>query len=331
MKWFGFWVIGVLTAIFSPCGIAHELRPAYLELREVVPGEFAVTWRTPYKAGRPALLPELPEICRQRGPAQVEQRTDASIHRWRIEVSAVALRGAVIEFPGLTPELMDVLVRVVWREGPGWTSVVRGAGGLRIPYQPTARSTVSRYMVLGVEHIWFGFDHLLFVLGLLWIVRGWQRLVGTVTAFTLAHSITLTLAVTGSMRLSAAPVEAVIALSILLLACELARNTRGLTSRHTWLVGFGFGLLHGFGFAGALAEVGLPSGAMFWALAGFNLGVEFGQLVFVLALVFCRLMWRHWVVRSDGWRSDGWFVQLPVYGMGTVAAFWFFERLAAFP
>lgn len=326
MKRCGFWVIGFLVVSLSPCGMAHELRPAYLELREVVPGEFAVTWRTPDKAGRPALFPELPEVCRPRGPAQVEQRSDASVHRWRIEVPADSLRGAVIEFPGLTPELMDVLVRVVWREGPGWTSVVRGEGGLRIPYRPTGSSTLSRYMVLGVEHIWFGFDHLLFVLGLLWIVRGWQRLIGTVTAFTLAHSITLTLAVTGSMRLSSAPVEAVIALSILLLACELARNTQGLTSRYTWLIGFGFGLLHGFGFAGALAEVGLPSGAMFWALAGFNLGVEFGQLVFVLALVLGRLVWRRYVTPSDSW-----LVQLPVYGMGTVAVFWFCERLAAFP
>ena len=326
MKLQGCWTIGFLILVLSPRTMAHELRPAYLELREVVAGEFAVTWRTPYKAGRPALLPQLPAVCRQRGPTQVEQRPEAAVHRWRVEVPADSLRGTVIEFPGLTPELMDVLVRVVWREGAGWTSVARGARGLRIPYRPTAGSTLARYLVLGVEHIWFGFDHLLFVVGLLWIVRGWQQLIATVTAFTLAHSITLTLAVTGNIRLSSAPVEAVIALSILLLASELARDTRGLTSRYTWLVGFGFGLLHGFGFAGALAEVGLPSEALFWALAGFNLGVELGQLVFVSALLLCRLVWRRCAAPSD----DG-LVHLPAYGMGSVAVFWFFERLAAFP
>ena len=327
MKRHGYGMVCVLIMTLSSDSMGHELRPAYLELREVAAGEFAVTWRTPCQAGRPALMPKLPAVCRQSGPAHVEQQRDVSIHRWRIDAPAGSLRGARIAFPGLTSELMDVLVRIVWREGPSWTSVVRGTEGfLRIPRKPTASSTLSQYLVLGVEHIWFGFDHLLFVLGLLWIVRGWRRLVGTVTSFTLAHSITLALAVTGSVRLSPAPVEAVIAMSIVLLACELARSQRGLTSRYAWLVGFGFGLLHGFGFAGALVEVGLPQGAVFWALAGFNLGVELGQLVFVSVLVLCGLLWRRCVSPSDRWLT-----QLPVYAMGTIAVFWFFERLAAFP
>ncbi|MAV36026.1 MAG: hypothetical protein CMJ59_11240 [Planctomycetaceae bacterium] len=325
----GCWVavFGCVGLLAPQSGAAHQLQPAYLELREVTPGNFAVAWRTPRRAERPALWPRLPEGSHQRGPIGVQQQQDISVYRWLIQVPAGTLRGSSIEFPGRTAELMDIVVRIVWRQGPAWTGVVRGSQeDLRIPRQPTPGTTLTRYVALGVEHIWFGFDHLLFVLGLLWIARGWKRLVATVTAFTLAHSLTLSLAVTSAIRLPPVPVEAVIALSILLLAGEVSGNAQGATSRYVWAVGFGFGLLHGFGFAGALGEVGLPPGAMLWALAGFNLGVELGQLVFVLVLMLAGLLWSRRAAPSGGWIE-----RLPVYGMGTVAAFWFFQRLAAFP
>ena len=181
---------------------------------------------------------------------------------------------------------------------------------------------------MGVKHILLGIDHLLFVLGLVLIVRSTPRLVKTITAFTLSHSITLALATLGFVHVPQAPVEAVIALSILFLASELARRNRGesgLTARRPWLVAFSFGLLHGFGFAGALSEVGLPETDIPLALLLFNLGVEAGQLLFVAAVL--ALLWcgRRLATSAPRWLQDA-----PAYAVGSLAAFWLIERVAAF-
>ena len=186
------------------------------------------------------------------------------------------------------------------------------------------------YLMHGVEHILFGFDHLLFVLALILIVRSGRVLLWTITAFTLAHSITLSLATLGVVQVPAPPVEAAIALSIVLLACEIIRLRRGqtsLTARWPWLVAFAFGLLHGLGFAGALTEIGLPQGDIPLALFAFNVGVEIGQLIFVaavLGVLACvkRIDFPPVVERHA--------LSIATYGIGTMAAFWFIERLAGF-
>jgi hydrogenase/urease accessory protein HupE len=239
------------------------------------------------------------------------------------------LAGTVIRIDRLDATFTDVLVRLVRSDG-----LVQTARAT--PSQPsvTVEASVGRwevaatYLKLGVEHILGGVDHLLFVFGLMLLVSGWRRLLGTITAFTVAHSLTLAGATLGWVHAPQAPVEAVIALSIVFVAVEVVRaheGRPGLAQRWPWLVAFTFGLLHGFGFAGALREVGLPSQAIPVALLFFNLGVELGQLAFVLIVVGLRHVFRGQLQRlpRGAWR-------VPTYGIGGVAAFWVIERLTRF-
>jgi hydrogenase/urease accessory protein HupE len=222
-----------------------------------------------------------------------------------------------------------VLVRVSTPDGAVATTLVRRSQPwLEVAPDRGAVAIAGAYLMHGVEHILGGFDHMLFVLGLMWIVRGVGRLVKTVTAFTVAHSITLALATLGYVRLPGPPVEASIALSILLLAVEIARMDRGepsLTVRFPWAVAFSFGLLHGFGFAGALAEVGLPPADIPLALFAFNAGVEVGQLAVVVGFLAAS-----WLARRLRIRWPAWARAAPAYAFGSLAAYWFFDRLAGF-
>ena len=189
---------------------------------------------------------------------------------------------------------------------------------------------MQTYTVLGIEHILTGFDHLLFVLALVLIVRGTRRLIWTVTAFTLAHSITLALATLGVIHVPGPPVEAIIALSIVFVANEIIhqqRGTEGLAARKPWLIAFSFGLLHGLGFAGALAEVGLPQNSIALALLFFNVGVELGQLLFIAAVLACGALVR--AVAAH--RIDARRTVIPLaYCIGGTASYWVIERIAAF-
>jgi hydrogenase/urease accessory protein HupE len=192
----------------------------------------------------------------------------------------------------------------------------------------TAGQVVWDYTVLGFEHILIGFDHLLFVLALLLIVSGTRRLLWTITAFTLAHSITLAAATLGIIWVPGPPVETTIALSILFLASELIKVNQGkpsLTAKYPWVVAFAFGLLHGLGFAGALADVGLPQHEIPLALLMFNVGVELGQIFFVLMILFLVFVLKKLYTNWPAWSK-----QVPAYGIGIMAAFWFIERISAF-
>jgi hydrogenase/urease accessory protein HupE len=235
------------------------------------------------------------------------------------------IAGRKIEIAGLNVTLLDVLVRIRDRGGPATSHILR-------PAEPSfiagaGDSDEWGYLRLGIEHILYGLDHLFFVLGLLLIVRGTKALLKTITAFTVAHTITLALATFGVVRVPVAPVEAVIALSIVFLGSELAlfqRGKVGLTYRSPWVVAFAFGLLHGFGFAGTLARIGIPRTDIPLALLLFNCGVELGQLAFVLAfLAFVHslrdleLKWPRWAQQS-----------VP-YAFGAVAACWFIQRCAS--
>lgn len=330
----GLGVLGLLLALLpgAPAARAHESRPAYLEITETAPGRYGVMWRTPLLAGRrlPVIL-EFPASCRSVVEPTETVLPDSVVERRLIDAGQTGLSGQRIRFRGLEAGITDVLVRVTQRDGTHWTEVVRPSRPwIGITGAPGVLSVAGDFLLHGVKHILLGFDHLLFVFGLLLLVdRGWA-LVKTITAFTLAHSITLALATLGVMRVPGPPVEAAIALSILLLATEVMRLHCGrpsVTARWPWAVAFCFGLLHGFGFAGALAAIGLPQTDVPLALFTFNLGVESGQLVFVAVVLGLRAVLTR--------------IMLPVlvqhrarpaasYVLGTLAAFWFFQRLTAF-
>jgi hydrogenase/urease accessory protein HupE len=311
---------------------AHEARPAYLEIKETAQGRYSVVWRTPVLAGmRLPVVLQLPDDLKNLNEPVVQELTDSLVERRWIDAGPNGLAGRRIEFPGLQLTITDVLFRIERLDGTRATELVR-------PSQPWVEIAVARgplavagaYLVHGIEHILFGFDHLLFVLALILIVRRGRTLLWTITAFTLAHSITLTLATLGIVHVPGPPVEATIALSILLLASELVRVQRGqasVTARWPWIVAFTFGLLHGFGFAGALTEIGLPQGDIPLALFMFNVGVEIGQLIFVAVVMGMLACVRHMHFPRVIERPA---LSIATYAIGIAAAFWFIERLSGF-
>ncbi|MDH4115433.1 MAG: HupE/UreJ family protein, partial [Burkholderiaceae bacterium] len=239
---------------------AHEVRPGYLEVRQVEAATFDVLWKVPANGEyRLRLHARLPEEC-QGAPNQGTFVGGAFVERWRAQCPG-GLVGRTIDIEGLSATRTDVLARIEWSDGT--TQAVRltpERTSFEVKAAPDALEVVRTYFVLGVEHILLGIDHLLFVLGLLFLVGSWKRLIATVTAFTVAHSITLAAATLGLVHVAQAPVEATIALSIMFVAAEIIHGAHGesrLASRAPWLVAFVFGLLHGFGFAGALREIGL--------------------------------------------------------------------------
>lgn len=230
---------------------------------------------------------------------------------------------------GLSATQTDTLLRIQLADGSMHTTVLRpDSPSFLVPPVASKLEVASSYFVLGLEHILGGIDHLLFVLGLLLIVRGVGLLIKTVTAFTIAHSITLAMAALGFVKVPQAPVEAVIALSILFLATELMKlhdGKVGLTVRFPWVVALSFGLLHGFGFAGALAEIGLPQTAIPLALFTFNVGVEAGQLIFIAAALGVI-----WLLKQIPMAWPAWSLRVPAYAIGSLAAFWVIQRTVSF-
>ena len=326
------YVLALCAAQLAQDASAHDARPAYLQIEEIIPGRYDVLWRTPVLSGmRLPVALRLPGAMRNVTQPAVQELSDSIVERRVVETQGGALGAARIEFPGLQATISDVLVRVTLLDGTRSTTLVR-------PSQPwvelaTARgpfAVVGAYVVHGVTHILLGFDHLLFVTALILIVRSVSALLWTISAFTIAHSITLALATLGVVRVPGPPVEAAIALSIALVAAELLRAQRGepsLSARRPWLVAFCFGLLHGFGFAGALTAVGLPPGDIPLALFAFNFGVELGQLVFIAVALGAIAIARRTQLFSE---LEPRALRASAYAIGITAAFWFFERLAAF-
>lgn len=320
-------VLVVLLAVI-PAAMAHESRPAYLQIHETAPGKYNLLWRTPTLAGRrlPVVL-QLPDGARSLREPVVQSLSDSTLERRWIDAGSEGLAGKRIEFPGLQFTITDALVRVELLDGRTMQMIAR-------PSQPWVKIAASQswwqvmgtYSVEGIRHILFGADHLLFVLGLLLLVKDGWMLVKTITAFTVAHSITLAIATFGYASAPALPLNAAIALSILFLGPEIVRSWRGETSftiRHPWVVAFAFGLLHGFGFATALTDAGLPPADLPLALLSFNLGVEMGQLGFV-ALILALA--RSFQVLEIHWPR--WVQMLPGYTVGALGAFWTLQRVA---
>lgn len=310
---------------------AHDARPAYLQISEIGPQSYSVLWRTPRLSGRPLPVAlELPAAAHDLTAPHRQLLDDSILERRVIELPG-GLAGQRIRFPGLQGTITDVLVRVQPAGEAATTSLVRPSQPwLDVAASPDVFAVVALYFVQGVDHILLGFDHLLFVLALVLIVASLRVLFWTITAFTIAHSITLALATLGLVSVPGPPVEAAIALSIVLLACEVLRVRRGrpsLTARWPWVVAFTFGLLHGFGFAGALSDIGLPQGDIPLALFSFNVGVEAGQLLFVGAVLAVIAAARRLALPAPLTRYTH---ELVTLSIGSLAAFWFFERLAAF-
>jgi hydrogenase/urease accessory protein HupE len=306
---------------------AHEARPAYLELKETAPGQFSVLWRTPVLAGmRLPIVLQLPDDVKNLREPTVQELTDSLLERRSIDAGPKGLAGKRIEFPGLQLTITDVLVRVEMLDGRNWMLVARPQQAwIQIAEARGAAATAETFLTQGIEHILLGVDHLLFVLGLLLIVRTPWMLVKTITAFTIAHSITLAIATLGYAHVPAPPLNTLIALSILFLGPEIVRAWRGETSftiRHPWVVAFAFGLLHGFGFASGLAAIGLAQGDIPLALLMFNVGVEIGQLAFVAVIL---LMVRAFKVLEVRWSKP--MELLPAYVVGSLGAFWTIQRL----
>jgi hydrogenase/urease accessory protein HupE len=310
---------------------AHEVRPAFLELRQRGDGHYEILWKVPSLGNdmRLGIYVELPENCKRLGESHRLFSNNAFIERWSVDCPG-GLVGHTIAIAGLTATVTDVLVRV--QRTDGTTQVVRlnpAAATFVVEAQPDALEVAATYFRLGVEHILTGVDHLLFVLALLILVKGVKRLIATVTAFTLAHSLTLAGATLGLVHVPQPPVEACIALSIVFVAAEILRRRGGLTARFPWVIAFIFGLLHGFGFAGALSEVGLPQNAIPIALLFFNLGVEAGQLLFIAA-VFTAVAAGHSILRSSSLALPRWAWRIPPYAIGALATFWVIDRTSRF-
>ena len=322
-----FWVLVLLLmAGVSGVSFGHESQPGSLEIRQLAPARYEVVWRAPIYYGKPhpAEL-ALPEEWKTLGEPTIRQLADSAVHRRIVEVPGESIDGSVIRFPGLEKTITDVFVRVSRLDGSESTSIVRPPGPsveLR-GERPWYVSSID-YLALGFHHILMGIDHLLFVLGLLIIVGGRGMLIKTITSFTIAHSITLAIATLGYAQVPGPPLNAAIALSILFLGPEIVRVWRGQTSftiRHPWVVAFAFGLLHGFGFATGLSTAGVPKAEIPLALLTFNVGVELGQIAFVVLALLCyrslkvlKFSWPRWVEFGPG------------YAIGSLGAFWFIQR-----
>lgn len=323
--WVLLWILLGAWAWSAPV-LAHESQPGLLEIRQLTTERWEIAWRAPIYYGKPhpARL-VLPADWQPVGEPEVRRLASAELHRQIVTVPAGKLDGSVIAFPGLEQTITDVFVRMSRLDSSEASQVVR-------PVRPEAvlrgerpwTATAGEYLVLGFQHILLGIDHLLFVLGLLVIVRGTRMLVETITAFTVAHSITLGLATLGYASVPGPPLNAAIALSIMFLGPEMVRAWRGQTSftlRHPWLVAFLFGLLHGFGFASGLSMVGMTRAEIPLALGMFNVGVELGQLTFVGLILFTYHAMRTLAFRWPRWAELG-----PAYVVGSLGTYWTIQR-----
>ena len=312
---------------------ADDLRPGYLEIRETTsPAKgaaerhyYAVNWKAPIKPGLAGgVTPTFPRDCIATAPQRIVD-ADALLARWSIDCQK-PLGGREISLSGIKNTSADALLRYQSTSGVTQTARITPAvPAARIAEKPDRWQVARTYFITGVEHILMGYDHLLFVLCLVLLLNGALRVAATVTAFTIAHSLTLIATTLDLIRVPGPPVEATIALSIVFLAVEIVKRKPGelrLSERIPWIVAFLFGLLHGFGFAGALAEIGLPQGEVPMALLTFNLGVEAGQLV-IVGVSMAVLA----IIRRAGDAAFRKVQTLSAYAIGAVAAMWLIERV----
>jgi hydrogenase/urease accessory protein HupE len=321
-------IVFIILLFTSLASGAHEIRPAYLEIRENADHSLSITWKQPLvgEYGVP-LHPAISAGWLQDSTAEQYYTESYLVKHWKVSPAHATLDAQTITIYGLEKTITDVLVQIILPQS-SFTYLVK-------PIRPFVKLNISKpqpppvwqYIQLGIYHIWTGVDHLLFVFGLLLLVRTRSLLIWTITAFTIAHSITLTLATLHIVEVSSAFTEAAIALSIVFLGVELVHHYQGkngLTFKFPWLVSFLFGLLHGLGFATALSDVGLPQNNIPMALFLFNVGVELGQLSFVTLMLLMIA-----VIKRPRFQFSAWSVRIPAYVIGTLATYWFIERVLA--
>jgi hydrogenase/urease accessory protein HupE len=317
----------LIAALATGQAFAHEVRPAYLEVTERADGSADVLWKQP-SAGSLAvrLIPHISGGLLERAPTSVSTAPNFEIRTWRgVKTGSQGVDGRTVTIEGLDRTITDVLVVVTLKNGDSVQEVLRPQNPSLALHIAKNGLAVPAYLMLGIEHILTGVDHLSFVLGLLLLVRGRTMLFKTITAFTIAHSITLAATTLHLITVRPALIESLVAFSILFVAVELVhlyRGREGLTVRYPWLIAFTFGLLHGSAFAGALKEIGLPPNAIPLSLLLFNVGVEFGQLLFVVAAMGIISLLARLPRQLPTWSRWA-----PPYAIGSFAAFWFLERL----
>jgi len=324
------YLLHIIVGILVPTLLwAHEIRPGYLEIKENADHSLQITWKQPMTGEYSIPLhPVISTGWMMDSLAAISQTESYLIKRWQIPAIHEPLDKQIIRIDGLEKTMTDVLVQVIFLNDVSFTYLVK-------PIQPFVKLNlfkpqpppVWQYIQLGIYHIWSGFDHVLFVFGLLLLVKKRSRLIWTITAFTVAHSITLALATLHIINVSASFTEAAIALSIVFIAVELLRHYKGINGfayHFPWLVSFLFGLLHGLGFASALQDVGLPANNIPLALFLFNVGVEAGQLAFVFAMLLLLTG-----IRRLQFQLPQLSYKAPAYLIGVMAMYWFIERVVA--
>ena len=313
----------------SAAAFAHQFAPALLDLKETAPGRLAVLWKQPaVRVMGSVLRPVLPGACKGIGVPVAAREGTGIVARWQIACPA-GLVGQSLEVEGLASSRADALLRVELLDGRSFVQILTAdEPSFLVPEEKGQLAVLQSYIELGIEHILTGWDHLIFVLALVLLVGWGAKLLWTITAFTLGHSVTLALAVLGVVNVPPAPIEAVIALSVFYLAVELSRRRADkptLVQRYPWRLAAAFGLLHGRGLAGALTEIGLPPGDIPLALFAFNVGIEIGQIAFVAAVLIVGAVLRAaWSALP--WRGPGWAAHLPATVIGGLAVYWVCER-----
>ena len=310
---------------------AHEVRPGYIEITEVARDSFDIVWKQPVRsAGANAvaglgLRPVFPENCARLGDSRMRRLPGALVEKFSLTCDG-GLFGQSIGVEGLQRTITDVLVQLALIEGGRYS--LRLTADAPVQTFSGGGTFLMAYFGLGVEHLVLGLDHILFVLGLVLLVRGWRSLIYVITAFTLAHSLTLGLSMLGRISAPSAVVEAIIALSILFVAIELLQppeKRSALAARYPQAMAFGFGLLHGFGFAGVLGEIGLPRDVELAALALFNIGLEVGQLLVVAAMVLFMRFVKPALLAHEKWAPA--LQQVPIIAIGGISVYWLLDRL----
>ena len=310
-----------LFSVWSGLTVAHEVRPGYLQIDDGTENTYRIIWKVPAKGDRRLVIDYLlPAHCLDVSPVKFRVADGAFVTERQVACGK-PLAGEAVSFSGLSATLTDVVVRYTTGSGSSMLRITGDDPRLLIPIEPGITDIVRTYIELGVEHILFGYDHLLFVFCLL-LLSGFNRaIIGIVTAFTVAHSLTLLATSMHIIYLAIAPVEACIALSIVYTASRAIEQKAGSRQHHLWITAFVFGLLHGFGFASALQEIGLPDNAIITALLSFNLGVELGQLTFV-AVCYAVFRWGQPRIKrlAEARRYSA-------YAAGGIAGYWVIQRV----
>ena len=321
----------VIVFLFSfTLASADVINPSLLNIKENKLGWYDVTWKIPrMNDSTLAIYAHLPQSFELIGTPLGRVVPGAYVETSRYKTKGTPILGEKISVTGLEATQSKVLMRLELNDGSVFSSILKpSASTYTIPLKASKLDVALEYWEMGTIHILEGVDHLLFVFALLLIVVGFKPLIKAITAFTVAHSITLVLTTLGVLSLPSAPTEAIISLSIMFLAAEIIHKYRGqisLTERYPWVVAFIFGLFHGLGFAGALAEIGIPEHEVPLSLLMFNVGVETGQLLFIMAVLAIITLLRHLPLKIPQRAS----LIMP-YAIGTIAAFWTIERVISF-